>query len=70
MTDRHAGYLVALGRDVREDDAQEIITAIKMIRGVLEVTPVPGNLTLGIAKMRSDQQWVDALLGLAAKGPE
>jgi hypothetical protein len=55
---------------VREDDAQEIITAIKMIRGVLEVTPVPGNLTLGIAKMRSDQQWVDALLGLAAKGPE
>lgn len=38
MTDRLKGCLVAFDRDIREDDAQEIINAIKMIKGVFEVT--------------------------------
>ena len=38
MTDRVDGIYVALERTMREDDAQEIIDAIKMIRGVGPVT--------------------------------
>jgi hypothetical protein len=37
MTDRLKGVVVTFDRDIREDDAQEIINAIKMIRGVLAV---------------------------------
>ncbi len=40
MTDRHAGYVVALDADMREDDAEAIIAAISMIKGVLAVQPV------------------------------
>jgi len=40
MTERHSGYLVTLNHDVREDDAKEIITALKMVKCVATVTPV------------------------------
>jgi len=37
MTDRLKGILVTFEKDIREDDAEKILTAIKMIRGVLSV---------------------------------
>lgn len=40
MTDQHKGYVVVLEDDVREDDAEPIINAIKQVRGVLDVVPV------------------------------
>ena len=40
MTDRHAGYIVTLEQDVREDDAEAIINALRMVRGVESVDPV------------------------------
>lgn len=40
MTDRHAGYIVTLAKDIREDDAQAVITALRMVKGVLSVEPV------------------------------
>ena len=43
MTDRHCGYVVTLAQDIREDDAQRIIDAIGMIRGVVSVEPVKGD---------------------------
>ena len=39
MTDRHAGYIVTLADDVREDDAEAIVTALSMVKGVKEVSP-------------------------------
>lgn len=33
MTDRHAGYIVTLAADIREDDAEHIINAIRMVKG-------------------------------------
>ena len=39
MTDRHVGYTVVLGKEIRDDDAVPILTAIRQIRGVLKVTP-------------------------------
>lgn len=37
MTDRFFSLTVALEKDIREDDAEHIIKAISMIKGVLEV---------------------------------
>jgi hypothetical protein len=38
MTDRLNYLTVALEQDIREDDAQALISAIQMLRGVLSVT--------------------------------
>lgn len=40
MTDRHAGYLITLEEDVRSDDAESIINALRMVKGVLHVEPI------------------------------
>jgi hypothetical protein len=40
MTDRHVAYTVTLLEPVRSDDAEQIIAAIRMIKGVAEVVPV------------------------------
>lgn len=39
MTDRLASVVVVFENDIREDDAQPIIEAIKHLRGVLDVRP-------------------------------
>ena len=39
MSDRYNYLTVALEKDIRDDDSQCIIDAIKMIRGVLDVKP-------------------------------
>jgi hypothetical protein len=41
MTDRLKGFVVTLEDDIREDDAQPLIEAIKHLRGVLDVESVP-----------------------------
>jgi hypothetical protein len=40
MTDRHIAYTVLLKEPIREDDAESIIRALGMIKGVHKVTPV------------------------------
>lgn len=40
MTARIKGFKIALAQDIREDDAEHIITALKMIKGVVGVTPL------------------------------
>lgn len=40
MTDRLKGLTVVLESDMRDDDAQAVIEAISMIRGVLKVHPI------------------------------
>lgn len=69
MTDRHAGYVVTLEDDIREDDAAELIRAISMIRGVAAVVPVEASLEDVMARSRRDGQWRDALLRLCRHGP-
>ena len=43
MTDRHSGYIVVLEKDIREDDAERTIEALKQIKGVIGVTPIVAN---------------------------
>jgi hypothetical protein len=38
MTDRLKGLIVTFEKDIRDDDAQSIIDAILMVKGVLSVT--------------------------------
>jgi hypothetical protein len=40
MTERHGAYLVVLDHDIREDDAEATINALRMVRGVVDVRPV------------------------------
>ena len=39
MSNRVRGFTVTLTDDMREDDIEQIITAISMIKGVLHVDP-------------------------------
>ena len=63
MTDRHAGYLVVLAKDVREDDAEEgVLNALRMVKGVLSVTPVPASVEVAIAEQRATWRLRDKIL--------
>ena len=54
MTDRHSAYIVILEQDIRDDDAQATINAIKQIRGVLGVEPhIASPIDEQIAAMRA-----------------
>lgn len=39
MTDRLRGVYVAFEQDIREDDAEPLLAAIRMLRGVMAVMP-------------------------------
>lgn len=52
MTERLKGVLVTFEDDVREDDAEHIINAIRLIRRVLTVKPVPNDIKQSIAEDR------------------
>lgn len=56
MTDRYAGFLVTLTDDVREDDAEAILTALRMVRGVATVEPVGANVDLQLATTRAKSE--------------
>jgi hypothetical protein len=56
MTDHHAGYVVALDHNIREDDAQAVLAALSMVKGVIGVEPVEADLSLQVAQMRADSE--------------
>lgn len=43
MTTRLKGFIVALELDIRDDDAESIMEAIRHLRYVLDVQPVTAN---------------------------
>jgi hypothetical protein len=53
MTDRINAITVVLERDAREDDVEVILNAIRLIRGVLSVTPHVAQLQDHIAQERA-----------------
>lgn len=69
MTDRHAGYLVTLANDMREDDAEAVMTALRMVRGVISVEPVQANIDQMIAMGRVNAEWTDRLFDLLRHKP-
>jgi hypothetical protein len=61
MTDRFSGLLVILDHDIRDDDAQPIVDAIKQMRGVCDVRGHIGGATVAIAEERARQDLVKQL---------
>jgi len=62
VTDRHAGYVVTLAKDVREDDAEEILTALRMVKGVLSVEPIIADFKLHMAEERVRAEYRSKLI--------
>lgn len=52
MTDRYNAFIVVLEHDMRDDDAQPILNAIKQLRGVLSVEPHTSTPDEHIAEAR------------------
>lgn len=64
MTARLKGFKIALAEDIREDDAEHIITALKMIKGVIGVTPLENSPEDYIQGIRVKARVRDALYTL------
>jgi len=61
MTDRYKGFIVHLDKDIRSDDSEDIIIALKTIKHVINVTPL---VTLGddhIAYLRGKREIIEGL---------
>lgn len=52
MTDRFNAFVVVLEHDLRDDDAQAIINAIRQLKGVLDVQPHVATFDDAIAETR------------------
>jgi hypothetical protein len=61
MTDRLKGLVVVLDKDIRVDDAEEIINAIKMIKGVADVQGSVANYNDYMNRSRVDREWKERL---------
>ena len=61
MTDRYATLTVALDRDIRDDDAEHLINAIKMMKGVADVSGHVNNMEVWTAHARLRQAWGEKL---------
>lgn len=64
MTDRLRGVVVTFGQDIRVDDAEAILSAIRMIKGVVDVQPVVASYEGDMAEARVNQQWREKLYAL------
>ena len=56
MTDRINSFIVVLESDIRDDDAQPTIDAIRQIRGVLSVEPNVSDAMAFIAESRARRE--------------
>ena len=65
MTDRLKGLTVAFESDIRDDDAQCIIDAILMIKGVANVTTSISNSEDYMNRQQVKREVVDKLYKLA-----
>lgn len=69
MTDRFHSLTVVLEKDVREDDAEHLIRAIKMMRSVADVRGHVTDHSLHAAEVRVTARWRDFLWKALRDGP-
>jgi len=67
MTDRLKGVVVTFDHDIREDDAEGILNAIRHIKGVASVQPEVANLEDHMARVRVRGEMVKDLVELVQK---
>jgi hypothetical protein len=56
MTDRINAFVVVLDKDIREDDAEALVNAMIMLKGVISVKGNVVDITDHIALTRARQQ--------------
>lgn len=62
MTERLNGVIVTFNKEIRVDDAEAVLNAIKMVKGVLSVKPIPNsNYEQHIAEERVRRELTDKL---------
>ena len=61
MTDRVKGFTVTLSKEIRTDDFEWIMNAVKMIKGVESVEPVINDGSEYITLMKRDAEIRDKL---------
>ena len=61
MTDRIHSLTVVLNRDIREDDVEPLINAIRMIKGVLTVDKHVADISDHMAEMRAIRDLEDKI---------
>ena len=62
MTNRLKGVWVAFERDIREDDAEPIINAIRQVRGVQAVEPSIATPEDWMARKRAQEHYREQLM--------
>ncbi len=62
MTDRFHSLTVILEKDMRDDDCESLINAIKMLRGVIKVNPIVSDPTSWMAEERARRELGQKLL--------
>lgn len=67
MTERYNALVVSLDRDIRQDDAEHIINAIAMLKGVNGVTPNSVDPDTFSNQLRITKTVTDSLYEVIAK---
>jgi hypothetical protein len=67
MTDRYNALTVVFEKDIRSDDAEAIINAIRCLRGVATVTPNVADMASHIALMQARSELRDKLADVLFK---
>jgi hypothetical protein len=62
MTDRIHSFLVVLNKDLRTDDAEATLNALKQIKGVVDVKPVISDFDSVMAYSRAKSELVAKIL--------
>ncbi len=70
MTDRVKGFYVALDHDIREDDCQPLINAIRLLQGVAAVTTLVAEPRDWIIHQRIRQEITKRLWRALAEGDD
>ena len=52
MTDRYNAFIVVLKENIRSDDAESVINAIRHIKGVIDVVPNVADVASAVAEHR------------------
>lgn len=65
MSERAAGFLVVLERDIDAEQASAVLAALRQVRGVVSVSAVPASIDVAIAESRANLRWAQRLQQLA-----
>lgn len=55
MTTRIKALTVTLSEDMREDDTEAVLTALRMVKGVIDVTAHVADLSDHVARLRAQR---------------